>query len=199
MADVADIPPLTDEAKAMSRSERRQAKAKLARELRDQDPNFPADAIARMIVGRFGGTCTAKYVSELLNDPEGRNGRQRKASYRGQCRSCGAPTSGGDGPGKARELCPRCAKVKHDQDSIKATLRRFFHEQGRWPTSTDLSAHESARRGPEAQARYARYGLEQTSVGDHFGTFGAGLEAAQADETAGVPLPDVTGAATHAA
>jgi hypothetical protein len=41
-------------------------------------------------------------------DPDASKASTVKQRYRGQCESCGAPTSGGDGPGRARRRCVRC-------------------------------------------------------------------------------------------
>lgn len=43
------------------------------------------------------------YVNELAS------ARARKELYRGECRECGAPTTGCDGPGSARALCIGCS------------------------------------------------------------------------------------------
>lgn len=170
-----------------ARSQRRRQRAELVRELRDQHPELDRQAIAHVVMQKLGGTCTPRNVTEYLYDPDGSKARARKESYRGGCERCGKPTSAGDGPGKARALCGSCnagraRPRRHTPESIIATLRAWHRNEGFWPTSTDLKRSYAARRSPDALARYERYQLSGDAVTRHFGTFAAGLRAAQAAE-----------------
>jgi hypothetical protein len=176
----------------ISRSELRTLKAGHATDLREQDPDLALRTIAELIVVRFGGACSPKTVADYLWDPDGSKAKARKVSYRGQCRGCGAPTSGGDGPRAPRELCQRCKHTRqgsrarrHSQESIKATLRAWYRQEGFWPTSTDLKRDRAERRGRDALRRYETYGLPGVAVIEHFGSFAAGLAAAKVDEPCG--------------
>jgi len=59
-------------------------------------------------IGRRLGRSHAT-IRSYFYDPDASKARAVKERYRGRCESCGEPTSGGDGPGKARRRCPRCA------------------------------------------------------------------------------------------
>ena len=175
----------------ISRGELRKLKAAHARDLREQDPDLALRTIAELIVLRFGGACSPRTVSDYLWDPDGSRAKARKEGYRGQRQRCGAPTSGGDGPRAARELCQRCKHTRqgsrarrHSRESINATLRAWYRQEGFWPTSSDLKRDRAARRGEDALRRYETYGLPGVAVIEHFGSFAAGLAAAQADEAA---------------
>jgi hypothetical protein len=47
-------------------------------------------------------------IRSYFYDPDASKARAVKERYRGNCESCGAATSGGDGPGKAKRRCARC-------------------------------------------------------------------------------------------
>ena len=87
-------------------------------------------------------------VRGYLYDADGSKGRRLKDSYRGICAGCGAPTSGGDGPGRARVLCVSCsgkARRKWSTELLYAALRAWFDRYGFSARSTDLSRSYAAR------------------------------------------------------
>jgi hypothetical protein len=183
----------------LSRSDVRGAKAAYVRALREQDPALARETLADLVALRFGATCSAKTVADYLWDPTGAKAAARKAAYRGVCEQCGEPTSGGDGPGRARALCQRCKHTRHDSrarrhtpESITATLRSWRAAEGAWPTSTQLSRTAMARRGGEHLARYERYGLAARTVARYFGSVRAAVAVAASEQTgAAEPLVDV--------
>jgi len=154
--------------------------------------------IARILSAEFGEQVAVGTVRNYLWDPRGEKARAIKESYRGLCRECGEPTSGGDGPRGARDYCQRHKHLrpgsplqKHTPESIKATLRRWYQAYGSWPKSHDLNRHWAERRGGEALRRFEQFGLSASSVSHHFGTVKAGVEAAERDEAALLALSDV--------
>jgi AcrR family transcriptional regulator len=81
-------------------------------------------------------------IRAYLHDPDGSKAQAIKESYRGVCEVCGAATSG-EGPGRARPVCTRCANQDHSTWSprrIHAALRAWRQRYGQPATSTDLSA-----------------------------------------------------------
>lgn len=124
--------------------ERRRASA-LARHYRDVEHLTIAQIAARL--GRKPAT-----VKSYLYDPDGSRARRVKDSYRGACEGCGAPTSGGDGPGRAKALCVACAgraSSKWSTQRIEAALRAWRRRYGRPAVSTDLSRSYADRYGGE--------------------------------------------------
>lgn len=81
-------------------NERKRAVA-LACHYRDVE-GLSGKEIARLM-GRSHAT-----IRSYFYDPDASKARAIKERYKGQCESCGAPTSGGDGPGRARRRCVRC-------------------------------------------------------------------------------------------
>jgi hypothetical protein len=151
--------------------------------------------LARILSAEFAEEVAVGTVRNYLWDPRGEKARAIKDSYRGTCRSCGEPTSGGDGPDDAREYCQRHKHLrpgsrlqKHTQDSIKAVLRRWYRAHGFWPNSHDLNRHWAERRGGEALRRFQQFRLSASSVVHHFGTVQAGVDAAKHDESVGRSL-----------
>jgi hypothetical protein len=152
--------------------------------------------IAQILSAEFGEEVAVGTVRNYLWDRDGEKARTIKEGYRGACKQCGEPTSGGDGPRQARDYCqrhkhlrPASALRKHTPQSIKATLRRWHRAHGFWPNSHDLSRHWAKQRGGEPLRRFEQFGLSASTVAHHFGTVKAGVEAAQRDEAARVALP----------
>jgi transcriptional regulator with XRE-family HTH domain len=91
---------------------------------------------ARMGVGR-------STVSEYLHDPWRQKAARRRQGYQGICASCGKPTAGDLGPGRARPLCIGCiqderhANRRWQPETILVAIRAFAEEHGRPPTSTE--------------------------------------------------------------
>jgi transposase len=81
-------------------AERKRAVA-LARHYREVE-GLSGKEIARRL-GRSHAT-----IRSYFYDPDATKASAVKERYRGQCESCGAATSGGDGPGRARRRCVRC-------------------------------------------------------------------------------------------
>jgi transposase len=81
-------------------SERKRAVA-LAHHYREVEGLSGKEIAQRM--GRSHAT-----IRGYFYDPDASKARALKERYRGQCESCGAPTSGGDGPGRPRPRCIRC-------------------------------------------------------------------------------------------
>jgi hypothetical protein len=155
--------------------------------------------IARILSAEFGEKVAVGTVRNYLWDPRGEKARAIKDSYRGTCRACGEPTSGGDGPNDAREYCQRHKHLrpesplrKHSAESIKAMLRHWYQVHGFWPNSHDLNRHWAKRRGGDALRRFEQLQLSASTVVHHFGTVKAGVDAAKRDESAGLPF-DVGG------
>ena len=149
--------------------------------LRREHPELTLAEIAARVEETFGAQCAVKTPKDYLWDPTGEKGRGRKAGYRGRCERCGAVTSGGDGPGRARERCRRCGaqgRQRHSRASIVAALREWERRFGARPTSYDLSRHWAKRRGGAALERWEAFALPAQAVTREFGTFRAALTAA---------------------
>jgi len=80
--------------------ERRRAVA-LAHHYRDNEGLSGKQIAERM--GRSHAT-----IRSYFYDPDASKARATKERYRGTCETCGTPTSGGNGPGQAKNHCPRC-------------------------------------------------------------------------------------------
>lgn len=82
-------------------------------------------------------------IRAYLHDPDGSKAQAIKESYRGVCEVCGAATSG-EGPGRARPVCTRCANQDNGTWSprrIHAALRAQTCLQ-RTHTATAASAYD---------------------------------------------------------
>jgi hypothetical protein len=129
-------------------AERRQAVA-LARHYREVERLSVTEIATRL--GRQPAT-----VRSYLYDPDASKARKFKASYRGSCEGCGARTSGGDGPGHAKALCPRCrgrVSSTWSRERIEAALRAWLGRYGEPALSTDLSRNYAERYGGERLRR----------------------------------------------
>ena len=129
-------------------AERRQAAA-LARHYREMERLSVTEIAARL--GRKPAT-----VRSYIYDPDASKARELKKSYRGSCEGCGAPTSGGDGPGRAKALCARCKgrdSSKWSEERIEAALRAWRSRYGEPARSTDLSRNYAERYGGERLRR----------------------------------------------
>jgi hypothetical protein len=129
-------------------AERRQAAA-LARHYREVERLSVTEIAARL--GRQSAT-----VRSYLYDPDASKASALKKSYRGRCEGCGAPTSGGDGPGRAKALCTRCrgrVSSRWSRERIEAALRAWRSRYGGPALSTDLSRNYAERYGGERLRR----------------------------------------------
>jgi hypothetical protein len=96
---------------------------------------------SREIAERYGMKTT--YVRTILSDPDGSKARARKERYRGTCRRCGGPTTGGDGRAKAPTTCASCfTSGQHERrywtsERVIAAIKRFAVEHGRPPVATE--------------------------------------------------------------
>lgn len=160
----------------LERSRRRRERVAAAREwVTTEHARDRADVI-REIAAHFD--VKPKTVYGWLADPDGSRARERKLTYRGVCPNCGAATSPPP-PGEAGKPCRSCAHPSRwTEKQIIAALRDAQRELGRVPTSTDFNRTHTARRGPEALARYERIGLDQAVVGRVFGSWPAAIAAA---------------------
>jgi hypothetical protein len=96
-------------------------------------------------------------IKAYLYDPTGERARATKARYRGTCESCGAPTSGADGRGRASRHCQRCkpqSVPRRVRESVSAAHRRWYERYGFIATTYDWSGTHARRRGGPALARY---------------------------------------------
>jgi hypothetical protein len=96
-------------------------------------------------------------IKGYLYDPTGEKARATKARYRGSCASCGAPTSGADGKGRAARHCQRCkpqSVPRWTRDMVRAAHRRWYERYGFIATTYDWSGTHARRRGAPALARY---------------------------------------------
>ena len=96
-------------------------------------------------------------IKAYLYDPTGERARATKTRYRGSCESCGAPTSGADGKGRASRHCQRCkpqSVPKWSRELVSAAHRRWYERYGFVASSYDWSATHARRRGGAALARY---------------------------------------------
>jgi hypothetical protein len=162
-------------------AERRQAAA-LAEHYGEVERLSVAEIAARL--GRKPAT-----VRSYIYDPDASKARALKDSYRGRCEGCGAPTSGGDGPGRAKALCARCRgriSSRWSRERIEAALRAWQSRYGEPALSTDLSRNYAERYGGGRLRR-----LEEgwgggpwpslSVVQYHFGTVAKANHAAFAD------------------
>jgi hypothetical protein len=116
-------------------------------------------------------------------DPDGERQRQRRASYQGTCRGCGAQTSGSGGPRRAPERCRSCAGGRRrnwSDERVLEAIRDWTDVTGSPPTLADWSpAHAPA--GHEGSARYrsepGRWPSAST-VAARFASLRAAIEAA---------------------
>jgi hypothetical protein len=186
-------PPLTAEPPRrghVERSNRRREKVAEVLRLRREQPELTREEIAARVEETFGAPCAVKTVKDYLWDRTGEKGRRRKDGYRGRCEGCGAMTSGGDGPARARERCRRCGaqgRQRHSRESIVAALREWERRFGAPPTSYDLSLHWAKRRGGAALERWEAFGLPAQAVTRDFRTFRAALTAAFSRQDPPVP------------
>lgn len=161
-------------------AERRQAAA-LARHYREVERLSVTEIAARL--GRQSAT-----VRSYLYDPDASKARALKASYRGSCEGCGVRTSGGDGPGQAKALCPRCrgrVSSTWNRERIEHALRAWRARYGEPALSTDLSRNYAERYGGERLRRLEAgwEGGRWPSLGVvqyHFGTVAKANHAALA-------------------
>jgi DNA-binding CsgD family transcriptional regulator len=117
----------------------RDEKLAKARQLREGGTTYPAIA-AELGVAK-------KTVRRWLNPHEAEAdravARRMKKRYRGKCESCGSPTNGCEGPGKASRLCGPCSRRRrHEQrrwtpETIRDAMRRWAEEHGRQPHAGD--------------------------------------------------------------
>jgi transposase len=119
------------------------------------------------------------YAYELLNDPTGDLGRERKARYYGTCEECGAPTSYGDGGYAA--LCRSCTvdeRTIWTQDAIVYAIQEFADEHGGIPpTASEWNFTLAKARGLAGPERDLRWPATQTVL-KRFGTWNAAIAAA---------------------
>jgi hypothetical protein len=181
-----------------ARRERRNRKAGRALVLKHEGEGrgITNREIAQVLSAEFGEHVAVGTVRNYLWDRDGGKARRIKEGYRGACKECGEPMSGGGGPRGARDYCqrhkhlrPASALRKHTPKSIKATLRRWYRAHGFWPNSHDLSRHWAKQRGGEPLRRFEQLELSASTVAHHFGTVKAGIQAAQRDDAARIALP----------
>jgi len=140
------------DATKVSRSEERRRAAALCAHLRLVE-GLSVEEIA-LRVGRRPAT-----IRGYLHDPDGVKARARKERYRGACEVCGAPTSGGDGPGRAHARCRRCSAAprrRWDRGAVLAAMASWEARYGAAPTSYDWNA--TLARGRGAAGRRLRNG-----------------------------------------
>lgn len=125
-------------------------------------------------------------IAGYLNDPAGVALKQRKLRLRGTCTVCGQVTSG-RASGAMVSRCRRCAaarRVRWSKPLIEAAVRCWVARYGSLPSSYDLSATHSRRRGGQALARWDegfRDGMPWPSasiVTARYGRYRAGVAAA---------------------
>lgn len=163
-----------------ARAELRKDNVAQAFRLRQENPTWTIADLARALARR------PSTVYGYFHDPEADGARARKEAYRGQCSSCGADTSGGDGPGRAKDLCTACARARRwTPDSVAEVLRAWERDHGFRPTSHDLNPTVAKRRGGRALERYTQYGLAVSRVRAVFpGGYAEALAYAFADGAA---------------
>jgi hypothetical protein len=96
-------------------------------------------------------------IKAYLYDPTGEKARAIKQRYRGICESCGAPTSGADGKGRASRLCQRCkpqSLPRWTRELVRAAHQRWYERYDFVASSYDWSGTHARRRGGAALARY---------------------------------------------
>jgi transposase len=112
------LSPSTAAGEGGSRAEREQ----VARELRAEGLRV------REIAERMG--CALSTAGAYLSDPGGKKLAARKASYRGACVDCGAPTDGSNGCEQAPERCARCnLAALHSRQAQREGERRQLIEE----------------------------------------------------------------------
>ena len=130
----------------------------------------------------LGATTVAGY----LNDPSGAALKQRKLRLRSSCSVCGGATSG-RASGTIVSRCRRCASIRRARWSkplIESAVRCWLARYGSLPSSYDLSATHSRRRGGQALARWNagfRDGMPWPSASiltGRYGRYRAGIAAA---------------------
>ena len=104
-------------------------------------------------------------IKAYLYDPTGEKARAIKQRYRGTCESCGAPTSGADGKGRASRHCQRCkpqSVPRWTRELVRAAHRRWYERYGFVASLLRLVRHSRAPpRRPGARAlREWRLALE---------------------------------------
>jgi hypothetical protein len=138
---------------------------------------------SREIAERYDMKTTS--VRTILSDPDGSKMRARKERYRGTCRRCGGPTSGGDGRAKAPTICVSCFNIElHEnrhwtQERIIDAIKRFAAEHGRPPVAPEWLYGSHGKNGDGYP--YA------TTVLNEFGSWANAIEAA------GFPRPRIGG------
>lgn len=128
-------------------------------------------------------------VNIYRRDPRGEAQRARRERYRGSCQGCGVPTTG-EGPERARQWCPACARKRRrrwsDEEMLEA-IRAWTRLTGEPPTVADWSpAH--ARAGDPGARRYraeAPRWPSASAVGRRFGSLEAAIDAATVDPAEG--------------
>lgn len=120
-------------------------------------------------------------VRDYYRDPEGKAQRARRERYRGQCRSCGGPTSGYRGPALAPRYCRHCV---HEQrrswtaDGVVAAIRDWHKLTRAPPTVADWSsASGRAVARPRARGGEPQRWPSESTVRRRFGSFRAAIIA----------------------
>jgi hypothetical protein len=96
-------------------------------------------------------------IKAYLYDPTGEKARATKERYRGTCTSCGAPTSGADGKGRASRHCQRCKPQSlptWTRERVRASHRTWYERFGFVASSYDWSGTYARRRGGTALERF---------------------------------------------
>jgi hypothetical protein len=119
--------------------------------------------LLREIAERVGSK--VKTVHSWLSDPDLSRLRARHASYGGVCNTCGGPTTGTRGIGKAPERCAECQRWA--PEAILEALRDWSDDHGGIPPRCDDVRKEGRGRLPSVH-----------SVERCFGSWNAGLLAA---------------------
>lgn len=122
-------------------------------------------------------------VNNIFSDPDGEKMRARKEGYRGTCRRCGGPTTGGDGRAKAPTICAACCAIEQHENRywtrarIVAAIQRFAEENGRPPLAPEWNSAGHGQNGDGYPG--------PAFVIREFGSWANGIEAA------GFPRPRI--------
>ena len=131
------------------------------------------------------------YAAELYDDPEGAKARARKASYRGSCIDCGAPTTGSNGRDRAPARCDPCTRRlaseerRWTEEAVVDAIRRFAAIHGRPPSSEEWIKADPENGYPPRSAVYGNGGKGKGHWMQPFRKWGDAIEAA------GFPRPAV--------